>query len=1016
MAGRNDPGLRVLRIGSAQDCTVRIDAPGVAPHHATLLCGGDEYALTASGEAPLRVNGTPFEQGEIRFGDRIDLNGFEFLLDEAVLSGACPTHLSETSSVDTSIATVDFDLGAADETVITPARTAPVSASEGRSLTVGSAPDNDIVVPLPQVSPRHCTLWLHDGRLSVEDAGSDAGTFIDGRRVEHADLKEGDTIGLGSHPLLVGPAVTALFHRLDEDVDATRMMAAAPAPAVVIRIGRDATAGVNDIVLQAPSVSKRQCELRSDGRHWRVRDLGSTNGTSINAPDTPITGEVVVSAQDVLYFGSCRFPLSRLDALSRDTAVAQVEATVLSSDRQEVVLGRDAAADLRVDSPQVSRRHARLLRSGGGWLVEDLGSANGTYVNGQPVERPTPLGHDDVLSLGSVVVDLGGGGGLARAYRGDIVLQADSVTVSVDGGRKTLLHDVSFTVFPTEFVGLMGPSGAGKTTLMMALNGYLPPGAGRSLINGQSLYGNFDAWRGAIGYVPQDDIIHPELTVFEALYFTARLRLPPDTTRAEIEARIDDVLAQLEISQTRDVPIGSPERKGISGGQRKRVNLAQELITQPRLLFLDEPTSGLASEDTLNVMRLLRRLADQGRSILLTIHQPSLEAYRCMDNIVYLADGQLVYYGPAWPDSITWFNPDVPHGAPDYDKLVSEPGNALKPLAEDKRRGRDMGERAAAYRASPLHERYVAERRGADTASMTGDRSAAAGRTRGFGLRQWAVLTRRYATIKLRDRISTLILLVQAPVIAAVIALVFGGELDDAAGRNAYGAFALFLMAVSAVWFGCSNAAREIVSEQAIYRRERMVNLKIPSYVMSKFVVLSALCALQCALLLGIVGAATGLQGNWAGHFALLWACATSGVGMGLLLSALVRTSEAAIGLVPLLLIPQVILSGLIMPLDKLSPPMRWTSSVMMTRWGFEGTLQHEQSAGAYDLPAPAAAHPDDGPAPASPPAGIAPPAQPVERYFGDHAVGRTAAGGVLAGATALLLAAVMAVLKFRRQ
>lgn len=996
--------MRVLRIGSAPECALRADDARVAAHHATLLCSGDELALSATGAAPLSVNGAALEHGEVHIGDRIDLNGFEFVLDEAALAG----RLSSAAALTVDL---DIDFGTDDETVV--AHTAPAPAAHsGLSLTIGSASDNDIVVPLPQVSPRHCTLWLRDGQLRVEDAGSDAGTHVAGRRVREAELAEGDTIGLGSHPLLIGPAVTALFHRLDEDADATRMMAVAPPASVTIRIGRDATPGVNDIVLQAPSVSKRQCELRSDGRHWQVRDLGSTNGTSINAPGAPIDRETVVGAQDVLYFGSCRFPLSRLQALERDAASAHAAGAALPEDKQEVVVGRDPSADLRVDSPQVSRRHARLLRSGGGWLVEDLGSSNGTYINGQPVTQATPLGRDDVLSLGSVVVDLGAAGNLARAYRGDVVLQAEGVTVSVDGDRKTLLHDVSFTVFPTEFVGLMGPSGAGKTTLMMALNGYLKPQSGRSLINGQDLYRNFDAWRGAIGYLPQDDIIHPELTVFEALYFTARLRLPPDTSRAEIEARISDVLAQLEISQTRDVPIGSPERKGISGGQRKRVNLAQELITQPRLLFLDEPTSGLASEDTLNVMRLLRRLADQGRSILLTIHQPSLEAYRCMDNIVYLADGQLVYYGPAWPDSITYFNPGVEPGAPDYDKLVSEPGHAMKPLAEDKRRGRDMGERAAAFRASPLHARYVSERRGADTAAMTGERATGGSRARSFGLRQWAVLTRRYATIKLRDRVSTLILLVQAPVIAAVIALVFAGELDTAAGRNAYGAFALFLMAVSAVWFGCSNAAREIVSEQAIYRRERMVNLKIPSYVMSKFVVLGALCAIQCALLLAIVGAATGLQGSWAGHFALLWACAASGVGMGLLLSALVRSSEAAIGLVPLLLIPQVILSGLIMPLDKLSPPMRWTSSVMMTRWGFEGALQHEQAAGAYALPAvPAAA----GPIPQTDAAAL-PPSTPVQRYFGEFAVGRLRATALLVAASALLLAAVMAVLRFRRQ
>lgn len=233
----------------------------------------------------------------------------------------------------------------------------------------------------------------------------------------------------------------------------------------------------------------------------------------------------------------------------------------------------------------------------------------------------------------------------------------------------------------------MGPSGAGKTTLISALNGYTPPTLGQVLFNDRDLYANYGQFQGVIGYVPQDDIMHGDLTVARALYYTARLRLPPDSSDAEIAERIKVVIEQLGLKGTENVLIGSPQKRGISGGQRKRVNLAMELLTDPAVLFLDEPTSGLSSEDTLTVMRLLRTLADEGKTILLTIHQPSLEAYRQLDNLVVVAKdpgttdpGRLTYYGPAYPQAVQFFNPQHEEGA------VLSPDEVLRSLAEEKMR------------------------------------------------------------------------------------------------------------------------------------------------------------------------------------------------------------------------------------------------------------------------------------------------------------------------------------------
>jgi ABC-type multidrug transport system ATPase subunit/predicted component of type VI protein secretion system len=827
------------------------------------------------------------------------------------------------------------------------------------SLSIGYAPTNDVCVPIAVVSGRHARLSLDGERFVIEDQGSTNGVFVGGRRVTVAELRPGDAFALGSHRMVLD---NVLVERLRDRV-AQRPDGRVTAPSQRFSLGRDPA---NDVVLDAPMVSSFHAfiEPLTEGGYL-VIDRGSTNGTFLNSRENRVsTG--TAGLDDILYLGSYRLPVARLPELLEGRAAAQARGPL-----RTVVVGRDAGVDVQIDRPQVSRRHAELRALGGGrFELRDLGSSNGTFVNGKRLRAPAVVTADDRVSLGSVRLVIDSElGVVAKDYHGDIVLQAERISVDVPdatapGGTRRILNDVSFSAYPTEFVGLLGPSGAGKTTLMMALNGYLRPLSGRSVLNGLDLYDNYESFRGNIGYVPQDDIVYPQLTVYESLYYTARLRLPSDTSHDEIDGKISSILDKLEIAQARDVIIGDALKKGISGGQRKRVNLAQELITEPSLLFLDEPTSGLASEDALNVMTLLRTLADGGKTILMTIHQPSLEAYRLMDNVLYLFQGGLVYYGPAYPDSITFFN-DEPRDDTERDKLLADPGNALKPLSRERRKamdgdpsGREARLRAVVenrrhlYLKSRYYREFVYDRAGqrfADAVQIEPSRKRTA--TGGGTWRQLAILVARTARIKWKDRVNTLILLAQAPIIATVLSLVFAGEV----GTNyfetiARGPAALFLLVASAVWFGCSNSAREIVSEQAIFRRERMVNLMIPSYVLSKAAVLGAVSALQCLVLLAMVYFPLQLDGNFAAMFGVLTLSSWAGLGMGLTLSALVRSSEAAMTLVPLLLIPQIILGGVIMPVYEMNTPMRVLSSTMTARWGFEGLLHLEY--GDDELPA----------------------------------------------------------------
>ncbi len=213
---------------------------------------------------------------------------------------------------------------------------------------------------------------------------------------------------------------------------------------------------------------------------------------------------------------------------------------------------------------------------------------------------------------------------------------------------KVLLDNVSFKALPGDMIALMGPSGAGKTTLLLALNGYLPPSNGIVRINGEDLYNIYDNLRGSIGYVPQDDLVHAELTVFEAVKYSARFRLPPDYSDEEIDARVEQTIKDLDLEGVKNLQIGKPEKKVLSGGQRKRVNIALELVTDPVLLFLDEPTSGLAADDTTALITLLSDLTKQtGKTIIMTIHQPAKDEFEKFTHCLVMGYGGIpMFFGP----------------------------------------------------------------------------------------------------------------------------------------------------------------------------------------------------------------------------------------------------------------------------------------------------------------------------------------------------------------------------------
>jgi ABC transport system ATP-binding/permease protein len=904
-----------LLVGSAAHCDIRLGGPGVAPEHARIVHAGGQVTFTDAGAGPTSVNGQQLPPGGSA--------PFDFRAQFVV--GQSPVPLAHPA-----LALMLMEAGKA-----------PVTPGQ---VTFGRDPARvNVVVNHPNVSSLHATFQLNP--LSLTDNQSTSGSWLGSERIA-----PGKPHPLDPHAFVgLGPIA----------VPVTLMLQLAQA--------LNAGSGTSAVAQHSPVVPG-------------AAPLGAP------APSGGVGGKA-----------------------KHKTVVGQVR--IDSSPGGSVkMIGRTPDNAIHLPHPQVSSHHAALHFSGGQIFLEDKNSANGTFVRGQrltPGQR-VPVTNGEKVFIGPMPLLIQVDGQDVAVVVEDAVswegrplyeIEAWDLLVQVPdrdnpSELKTLLDHVSFKALPGDFIALMGPSGAGKTTLLMTLNGYLPPSAGQVRINGEDLYAIYDALRGSIGYVPQDDIVHPELTVFEAVRYSARFRLPPDYSDDEINRRVDTTLGQLGLEQVAHLQIGKPERKILSGGQRKRVNIAMELVTDPVIMFLDEPTSGLAADDTQALVQLLADLAKQtGKTIVTTIHQPSREEFEKFNQTLILGPGGLTtFFGPP-RDGYKFFGSfkerlgksnDVDNPRDMFDMLNQRERPIFDAMrAQNPSTPRFMARAAAAREwnaeyfnpQNPIFQKMFSGRR----AVGTGTPPQGMPKTRPRSAGQFGLLFSRYWKVKARDVGGTLIMLLQAPIIGVLLAAVFGGqkegipfwclgalqELSKKSGGAGDGindtlrnmqatpdhSAAIFFCVVSAVWFGTSNAAREVVSERAIYMRERMVNLKLFNYIFSKFVLLSLFCIIQCTVLLAIVFFALGFNGGipaFGISLLTLIVTAMNSVAVGLLLSTLVTSAEAAMALTPIALIPQVVLGGLLVPMTT-NPMLKWPMYLMPARWGFQGVVAQERLAIAND-------------------------------------------------------------------
>jgi ABC-type multidrug transport system ATPase subunit/ABC-type multidrug transport system permease subunit len=654
--------------------------------------------------------------------------------------------------------------------------------------------------------------------------------------------------------------------------------------------------------LDTPRASRRHARIFLDHYGCWIEDLGSTNGTFVGgeriaAPHQLASGDrILVGGHELMVLAGERTALGQ-DADLRPPSHAGLRPVSVGS--EPVTIGRDPSNDLVLDDPNVSRFHAVVEGADGRAEIRDLSSRNGTRVDGKLVGAAR-LSEGNEIGIGAYRLRFTGTSLVPRDDRGALRLESRGVAMTV--ADRVLLAPTSLVVEPGELVAIIGESGAGKTTLLKALAGITPPTAGEVLVNREPITSRLTD----VGYVPQDDIVHRLLTVREALRYAAQLRLPPDTTADEVDEAVERVLGELDL-----VPHADKLVRTVSGGQRKRVGVAVELLSRPGILFLDEPATGLDPGLEKRLMELLHELTRDSRPIV-TITHSTKHLLLCDKLAVMARGGVLVYYG-APAHALEHF------GVTDFDDIYTMLDRHPPEHWLSGRSGATTDLRRT--RVAELFSRPSRQRQPAV-------------------LPQAWVLARRYATLLLRDRRNLIILLGQVPLLALLIAIGFSARTFAPTGSRIDATTFLFVTIITVLWLGSIAAAREVVKEKAVFLRERAVGVSVSAYLIAKVTVLLVLCVLQTAILAAILFWLRPLYQPTSAYietFVLLVLASLAAIGMGLLVSTLARSEDQATSFIPLILIPQLLFGGSLIPLVGKGIGIKVLAALMVSRWSFAG-------------------------------------------------------------------------------
>lgn len=663
----------------------------------------------------------------------------------------------------------------------------------------------------------------------------------------------------------------------------------------------------NDIILKSDLVSRQHGYFQLDANGCTLVDNMSSNGITVNGQR--IRTKLLVEGDQIKidrFSSSMKEGVLFLFGTKKEPVVWR---SITLYDKKQVTIGRSPSCDIVLDHMSVSKVHAYIENTGNGFTLRDNNSMNGIYVNGKRMNGAHQLQEKDVIVITNSRLLYSDGVLNYCCFTNGIGVEALDIVKKVRSGKgeKIISNHITLSISPCSFTGIIGGSGAGKTTFMNCLSGYNRATEGHVLINGVDLYENYDSFKSIIGYVPQQDIIHSNLPLREMLEYAAKLRMPLDSTEEERKKRVRDVINTVELAGHEETMINL-----LSGGQRKRASIAVELLSDPKLFFLDEPSSGLDPGTEKNLMKTMHTMAQQGITIILITH--TIQNINLFDKIIFLGKGgNLCFYGS--PQTATSFF-GVEHLSDAY--MLTETNSE-----ELKNRFLSSGMMPAAVSSAEKQETIHSVPESADKKLK-------------IIISHTATLSVRYAKLLINDYQRMLLLLLQPPLLAFLISLTKDG--NEYKYRTITMSI-LFAFACSGFWIGVLNAIQEICKEKVILKRENMAGLSLFAYVTSKMLVLTLLCAIQSLLLMLSFSVMVGLPENgilispFPEMLLTIFLTALSATALGLLVSSFFDNPDRALVVAPLLIMPQILFSGILFELDGIKNTLSYFTTC---RWAMK--------------------------------------------------------------------------------
>lgn len=659
-----------------------------------------------------------------------------------------------------------------------------------------------------------------------------------------------------------------------------------------ITIGRNTE---NDIFLNLNQVSRQHIIIEKQEDLFKIFDLNTTNGTWINK--TKISEYLIQDSITIVNIANVyQLEIQLIEAkkteIKKDLQPKKSINTENLTDNKiylddflhldKIKIGRAPQNEVIIHSILVSRNHCELYKVGETWKIKDLNSTNGTFYNGRKLTQEIPITNEDIISIGNYIILL------RKKVENLNAIWAENISKAYQGHR--VVQSMHLELRKSTFTAIMGPSGCGKSTLLKMLNGTVEASQGKIFIENIALEPqNYDFLKKYIGYVPQDDILHQTLTLAQTLDYSAKLRLP-NLNEKDRNYKIETVLKQLGIHSAE---LKNRKIAQLSGGQRKRVSIAIELLNEPKILFLDEPTSPLDPQSIFDFLTSIRNLVNNGITVIMVTHKP--EDLKYVDNVIFLSRGGYLVYHNDKNKLLSQFNKDkIEQIFEQFDQIAEGKKYNLLHQTDSK-----LYSSKKEVNYKPKHE-----------------------------WSQLKHLTLRYLSSKIGDKNNIILTFIQPFAIAFLLCLAFDNVTLSL----------IFVMAITSIWLGANNAAVEIVNEINIFKRERQVFLNTHFYIISKLIVLIIFAVIQNLILISTLYLNYYNSKVEISSFIPIWFVMSYvsffATLLGLLLSSIFNTSEKVMTALPLILIPQIIFSGVIISLT--SKFKAFVSFFCISRWGTE--------------------------------------------------------------------------------